>query len=687
MFATQQDQLKSLFDLLPLGAYRLGMDGTILYANAALMRLNGFASEAEMLAAHGAFIPNPCLDPSRRALFYERLREEGRVRNFESEAVRYKTGEHMWIREHAQLVRDERGTPLYFEGTVEDITPERTTLKALQHSESMFQNILQAIPDRIWMKDLEGVYLTCNQAFASGLQATPELVCGTTDAHWLGIELATAILASDAVALKAGRAVRFEEYMAGPDGSRPMLYEIVKTPFLDHDGACAGVICIAHNIQQRKNSEAKLRDTTEQLELAIMGADLGQWDHDLTLEKGYRMDLRSCLMLGRGAEESGKRRAWGHLIHPDDLPGALRAMQEHLQGHTPAYEAEYRARHSDGRWIWLSSRGKIVQSRQDGSPQRMVGTLMDVSVRKQSEMQLRATQAELQATLGALPDLLVEYSATGVCRALHCHNLAGLLTPVENQIGKCVSDVLPQEAASICLAALEEAQTHGRSSGKQYSLELPGGMQWFELSVVRKPTDPGEEERFIAIARNITARKLAENAIEHLAFHDSLTGLPNRRLFNDRLQGALHTSFRMQQHAALLFIDLDKFKELNDQHGHEVGDLLLQEVGRRLQLCSRAIDTVARMGGDEFVLLVQDLSASDESARLHASTIAHKIIDSLNEPYVIRGLSHRVTPSIGVVVFLGKNIPPDILLKNADMAMYQAKGMGRNTVRFHSAPP
>jgi len=684
--SAQQDQLKSLFDLLPLGAYRLGMDGKILYANAALMRLNGFASEAEMLAAPGEFIPNPCLDPARRALFYERLREEGRVQNFDSEAVRYKTGEHMWIREQAQLVRDANGTPLYFEGTVEDITLERKTVEALLHSEATLQSVLQTIPDRVWMKDLQGVYLTCNQAFASGLQATPEMVTGTTDAYWLGEELAREILASDAVAMKAGKAIRFEESMAGPDGGRPMLYEIVKTPFMDQDGRIAGVICIAHNIQQRKDAEAKLRNASEQLELAIMGADLGQWDHDLTLEKGYRMDLRSCQMLGRDTNESTKRRAWGHLIHPDDLHGALHAMQEHLHGVAPAYEAEYRARHSDGRWIWLSCRGKIVQSRQDGSPLRMVGTLMDVTTRKQSEVQLRATQAELQTTLKALPDLLIEYSVTGTVRALHSHNDADLMFPVENQIGKSISDLFPQEAASVCIAAIAEAQAKGRSNGKQYSLELPQGKQWFELSVVRKPTDPGEEERFIAIARNVTERKLAEHAIEHLAFHDSLTSLPNRRLLNDRLQNALHTSFRTQKHAALLFIDLDQFKELNDHHGHDVGDLLLQEVSRRLLLCSRAIDTVARLGGDEFVVLVQDLSDNPESARLHASTVAQKIIDSLNEPYGIRGENHLVTPSIGVAIFLGKNTPPETLLKNADSAMYQAKGMGRNTVCFYSGP-
>jgi diguanylate cyclase (GGDEF)-like protein len=226
------------------------------------------------------------------------------------------------------------------------------------------------------------------------------------------------------------------------------------------------------------------------------------------------------------------------------------------------------------------------------------------------------------------------------------------------------------------------ARASGRSFGKQCSLEQPDGTQWFEISVARKPTEPGQEERFIAIARDITERKRAEDAIEHLAFHDSLTGLANRRLLQDRLKSAAASSQRAQKHAALLFLDLDKFKELNDTFGHDAGDLLLQEVARRLQLCSRSVDTLARIGGDEFVLLVQDLSNDVLEARRHASTVGHKVITSLNEPYILNGNRHVITPSVGVTLFQGGNEAPEVILKRADTAMYQAKANGRNTLCF-----
>ncbi len=224
----------------------------------------------------------------------------------------------------------------------------------------------------------------------------------------------------------------------------------------------------------------------------------------------------------------------------------------------------------------------------------------------------------------------------------------------------------------------------GHSFGKQYWVDGPNGKIWFELSAVRKPTEPGDEQRLIAVARNITERKMAEESIRHLAFHDSLTDLPNRRLLGDRLQQAVTASARQQQYGALLFLDLDRFKQLNDTQGHEVGDLLLKEVAQRLKLCVRAIDTVARLGGDEFVVLIQDLSTEPDAARLHATTVGHKILASLNEPYTLGGLEASTTPSIGITLFQGNVVPPAEILKQADMAMYQAKAEGRNTLCFYA---
>lgn len=567
-----QDGLSTLFDLLPIGAYRSTPDGTIVRLNAALLRINGYANEAECLADAKVIGAESYVQPGRRQQFITLLEANGQVTDFVSETYRLKTGEHIWVREHAHLVRDAGGKTLYIEGTIEDITQERKASLSLQHSESLLRNVLETIPDRVWLKDVQGIHMACNAAYASHLGTTAERVTGTNDVYWFGEKLAALFGQTDLITIQAGKTLRFEGPMHSPMHDDATIYEVIKTPMIDAANRTIGVLGMARDIHDRKQAETLLRDTTEQLELALMGADLGRWDHDLSIEKGYYLDERSCAMLGRPASDTNKGRAWGHLIHPQDLPGTLDAMRAHLSGAVPAYEAEYRARHSGGHWIWMSNRGKVVQLDQHGRPLRMVGTLMNISKRKEVESELLKTQADLKNSL---------------------------------------------------------------------------------------------------------------NSVAHLAFHDALTDLPNRRLLNDRLETALSVSQRQKKHGAVLFLDLDKFKLLNDNFGHDVGDLLLREVAARLLQCVREVDTVARLGGDEFVVLLQNLSVSADNARQHTATVAGKILASLNEAFLLQGTHHNITTSIGATVFLGHSVSATDVLKHADTAMYDAKAKGRNTLCFH----
>ncbi|HZW24900.1 MAG TPA: EAL domain-containing protein [Gallionella sp.] len=181
----------------------------------------------------------------------------------------------------------------------------------------------------------------------------------------------------------------------------------------------------------------------------------------------------------------------------------------------------------------------------------------------------------------------------------------------------------------------------------------------------------------------LVERKQAETQIYQLAFFDPLTHLPNRRLLVDRLQQALALSARSGRHGALLFLDLDNFKAINDTKGHDVGDLLLVEVGKRIESCIREGDTVARTGGDEFVVLVESLKPWVADAAAQAELVAGNIREVLNRPYVINDYTHYISPSIGIAMFKGHQERADDLLKYVDAAMYQAKTAGRNAVRFY----
>jgi len=204
----------------------------------------------------------------------------------------------------------------------------------------------------------------------------------------------------------------------------------------------------------------------------------------------------------------------------------------------------------------------------------------------------------------------------------------------------------------------------------------------------------GEPLYLVVVSHDITARKIAEEEIHNLAFYDELTKLPNRRLLNDRVVQAMASSKRSGRYGALLFLDIDNFKSLNDAYGHDVGDLLLIEVTRRIAACLREIDTVARFGGDEFVVVLSELNADKAESTTQASIVVEKIRISLGMPYMLKILregkaksmiEYSCTSSIGVMMFLDHEIDHKDIFTYADIAMYKAKDAGGNQVHFYEA--
>lgn len=228
----------------------------------------------------------------------------------------------------------------------------------------------------------------------------------------------------------------------------------------------------------------------------------------------------------------------------------------------------------------------------------------------------------------------------------------------------------------------DEIARNGTWQGEVWDQRKSGEVfpAWLILTAVK--TDEGTVTHYVATLSDITSRKAAEEQIKNLAFYDPLTGLPNRRLLVDRLVQAMAAGSRHQLKGALLFIDLDNFKTLNDTLGHDKGDLLLQQVASRLSTCTREGDTVARLGGDEFVVMLEDLSENVIEAVTQAETVGEKILSSLTQIYQLDSYAHQSTASIGITLFGEQQEGIDEPLKRADMAMYQAKSAGRNTLRF-----
>ena len=266
-------------------------------------------------------------------------------------------------------------------------------------------------------------------------------------------------------------------------------------------------------------------------------------------------------------------------------------------------------------------------------------------------------------------------------------------------VGHSIFEMFTDEGVEVIKSMLRRRAMEDAAGGTERFLRFEvehrckdGRLIWGEMLSKPDRNAQGEIIGYHGITREITERKRLEEQVHQLAFHDPLTHLANRRLMLDHLEQAMSASKRSQRHGALLFLDLDNFKPLNDTHGHGVGDLLLIEVAERLKACVREADTVARFGGDEFVVLLCELSTQPGEAAEQAVAIAEKVRTRLAEPYVLQSapsapsIRHECTASIGVAVFRGRDESQNAVIDRADAAMYRAKEEGRNRIQCAPGP-
>jgi diguanylate cyclase (GGDEF)-like protein len=294
---------------------------------------------------------------------------------------------------------------------------------------------------------------------------------------------------------------------------------------------------------------------------------------------------------------------------------------------------------------------------------KLLGYRVETAMRqRRTERRLRESEARLQAILDNAPASISARDLSGQLILSNRHH---------DQIASAARDTTANKHMGGAPTETEETLTH-----------VDGSEHTYHTVRFAMPGAEGSGQAMGAISVDITARKLAEEQIRNVAYFDPLTGLPNRRMLLDRLNQALATSARHGGHGAVFFIDLDHFKALNDTLGHDHGDMLLVEVARRLLACVRGEDTVARIGGDEFVVMTVGLAAEERGAASQAGMVGEKILKAVCQPYQLGAHTHGTTPSIGVSLFHGRELAQAEVIKRADIAMYQAKAAGRGTIRF-----
>ena len=409
--------------------------------------------------------------------------------------------------------------------------------------------------------------------------------------------------------------------------------------------------------------------------LSITGEAI--WDWDLINNKATH-NANWLKILGLTShQESHHRQVFIDMIHEEDVEHFFEVVQEAMDQDT-TYSCEYRVRRADGQLIWLLDRGRVIKRDLKGLPMRMMGSFIDITQRQRLEQDLLISAVAFETQDG----MLISDAEFSIIK----------VNPAFSSLSGFDHDALDGVMLKTLFAAqhtddfyqtwVDRIKEEGSWQGEMWfkkanQVEFP---VWLRVTPVSR--DDHKIETYVIAVSDISERMASQQKIEHLAFYDNLTNLPNRRLLLDRIEQVMAMTKRSHKHSALMFVDLDNFKVLNDTQGHDVGDLLLKTVAERLRELVRQEDTVSRLGGDEFVVLYNNLSDNEDVANQEAQHLADKLLQKLNKDYPLTKSAYRITPSIGVTLFSGDKTSVDELLKQADIAMYETKASGRNGVRF-----
>ncbi|MEW7972676.1 MAG: EAL domain-containing protein [Candidatus Thiodiazotropha endolucinida] len=470
-------------------------------------------------------------------------------------------------------------------------------------------------------------------------------------------------------------------------------------------------------LKRKLTAEHELFLREERLTLALKGANDGLWDWNLeTDEVYYSRQWKSMLGYEEG-ELAHHLDTWASLVHPDDKDRVLKTVEDHLSGNADSFEVEMRMRHKDGHEIVVLSRAFLVNRTSDGKAMRLVGTHVDITERKKTESYLAKNAEILEMIATGKPAPMIYDQIALMYEGRHPGMRCSML---ELEDGKLLHGGAPSLPKEYCDAVhgLEYGPSVGSCGTSTYSghrvlvenietdpkwakikhIALPHGMRccWSEPiknssgkvlgafgMYYNHPALPNDEEledlkSAARLAGIVMERDQAQKRIRELAYKDELTGLASRVRFYQQLEESIKLSDRSGRRFALLYVDLDDFKGVNDSLGHDAGDLLLKDIAKCLKSVSREIDFVARLSGDEFCIIVKDVD--DDYAAAH---VAQRCLDMISEPIELSARKFTPSCSIGIAHYPDDGEDLSTMLKAADTSLYSAKEHGKNQYAFY----
>jgi len=447
---------------------------------------------------------------------------------------------------------------------------------------------------------------------------------------------------------------------------------IISCLYQDDSPELIGYLIHMKDITERHIAEKLVKEKESRLNFVLEHSNTGTWDLNLIDHTAHR-SLKHDQIFGYQTllPEWTYEMFLEHVL-PEDRIAVDDRFQKSMETKTD-WSFECRIRRVDGevRWIWALGGHELGD---DGEIKRMVGMVQDVTERKQNEIDKQRYAAELESLFQALPDLYFRMLSDGTIIDFHTQNDDDLYTRPEFFLGKRMQDVVPENVGRLFLKKLAEARKSKCMQVFDYALEIAGKKRHFDVRLNMMSVN----DQLVCVVRDVTAIKRSEEKMYDLAHHDALTGLPNRLLFNEHLEQAIKRARRHKTSVAVIFFDLDNFKLINDSLGHAVGDLLLQETAKRLKSSLREEDSVSRISGDEFIILLEGIDCEGNVA-----ITAKKVIDKFQGVFQLNEYHTRITASLGISIFPQDGDCAADILRNADAAMYRAKNNGRNTYQFY----
>jgi len=436
-------------------------------------------------------------------------------------------------------------------------------------------------------------------------------------------------------------------------------------------------------IDKNKKYNDPQYDSQEHLELVINTTGIGTWDWliqtgELTFNSSW------ADIIGYTVEELQPINfdTWANSLHPEDLKNAKNILEQHFNGELALYEVEARMMHKSGHYIWVHASGKLIERDDKGLPKRMIGMHLDITERKSTEEKmLVATQLLNESQkIGKLGGWKLDLKTGDLFWTDETYRIHDTSPEEFNPSVDAGVDYFLPESKEIISKALDEAVNNGIGYDLELETYTTKGNKIDIRTTCNVAMENGKPIRLEGIFQDISdhkkiQRKLEEtnSALKLSAHYDPLTGLPNRNLLSDRIEHALKKSIRSKKYVAIVFIDLDGFKVINDSHGHDIGDEFLKQAANQLSGVLREGDTLSRFGGDEFVAVLDELSETSDS-----ELIVSRMLESVSKIFSVKGKLLKTTASIGITFYPLNNSSPDQLLRHADQAMYMAKQKGKN---------